>query len=228
MHPSFFFRSFGATFILLCLLAFAAPRMGFAQNRDYRHVISANAALNGWQIIARADNLIQADTVVGAYLNASGTYGLSYDYGIAQWFSLGAQFTWNNGQLGADRIVINTQNRSYTGAAGLNLRRISVGLRPMFHYLNKDRFDLYTGFRLGLNFTRISLGAGTEDLTNNEILDELLSNNWLLRRSYNGVRPTVQFIPFGMRGYVTDRLAIGFEAALGPTYFLGAQLNYRI
>lgn len=215
---------FSALFFALFLVA---QTSAIAQNADYRSTISTQAALNGWQIIALADNAIEADSVVGAYASATGTYGLSYDYAFVKWFSLGGQLTWNQGKVGAEQLSVTVEDKSYTGVAELGLRRVNVGIRPMFHYFNNGRFDWYSGAKIGLNYLKIGVNAGTEDLVDNAILDRLLGNTWLLNRNYRSVRPTVQLVALGMRGYVTENIGIGFEAAVGPTYYLSAQVNYR-
>lgn len=213
--------------LLLFALFLIAQTKSNAQNSDYRSTISTQAALNGWQFIALADNAIEADSIVGAYASATGTYGLSYDYSIVKWFSLGGQVTWNSGKVGAEELSVTVNDKSYSGVAELGLRRINVGIRPMFHYFNNGRFDWYSGARIGVNYLKIGVNAGTDDLIDNEILDRLLGNSWLLNRSYRSVRPTVQLVALGMRGYITDHIGVGFETAVGPTYYLSAQVNYR-
>ena len=199
-----------------------------AQNSDYTNSLGATVALNGWQIIALADNFIEADTVVGAYMKASPTFGLSYDIGIRKWFSLGVQGTFNKGSIGADDLSVTVKDKTYTGVAELNLRRINLGFRPLFHYMNDGRFDWYSGFRVGVNYRVIKLNIGTDaDITDIEVIDRLIGNNWLLNRNYRGVRPTFQLIPIGFRAHFTENLGIGIEAAVGTPYYLSAQLSYR-
>lgn len=199
-----------------------------AQNETYRSTISGNAALNGWQIISLGDNIIKADSVVGAYANATGTFGLTYDHAFVKWFSLGAQVTWNMGKIGADDLQTTVDGKEYTGGAEIRLRRINLGIRPMFHYFNNDRFDWYSGFKIGVNYLKSSVNIGTDqNITDNAILDQLIGDNWFLNRSYRGVRPTIQFVPIGMRGYINEHLGFGVEAAVGPTYYLSASINYR-
>jgi hypothetical protein len=214
---------FPAFLFVLCL-----QNNGNAQNSDYRSNISGQWALNGWQLIALGDNIINADTVVGGYAKATGTFGLAYDRSFLKWFSLGLQGTYNKGRIGADNLSVVVKGKTYTGNAEIQLNRINFGIRPMFHYFNNDRFDWYSGFRIGINYisTRVDIGTD-QNITDNAILDELIGNNWFLNRSYNSVRPTFQFVPIGMRGYITDNIGFGVETAVGPTYYLSANINYR-
>jgi opacity protein-like surface antigen len=210
--------------LALCLTSVAVN----AQNLDYRSTLSTPIGLNGWQIVALTDDIISADTVIGAYMKASPTLGLSYDLGLAKWFSLGLQFTWNRGRIGADDLTVTVKDKAYTGAVELNLRRLNFGLRPLIHYANNGRFDCYSGFRIGVNYIRTKVSVGTEeDITDSELINRLLGNNWLLNRNYRNVRPTIQVIPFGMRWYFTPQLGLGFESTAGATYFFCAQLDYR-
>ena len=199
-----------------------------AQNGIYRSNVSVQGALNGWQVIALGDNFIKADYLLDPYMTATGTYGLSYDYAVVKWFSLGAQATWNAGEIGAKDLSVTVNEKEYHGKAAIHLRRINLGFRPTFHYFNNNRFDFYSGFRVGVNYSKATLDIGTdEDITGSEVLDYLIGDNWLLNRSYRGVRPTVQFIPIAMRGYITEQIGFGIETAVGPTYYLSASINYR-
>ena len=212
----------------VCFTTFGLLSNLQAQNNIYRSNISTQWALNGWQLIALSDNFIEADTVVDAYIRAGGTYGLTYDRAFTKWFSLGAQATWNKGVIGADDLSVTVDDKEYTGTAAIKLRRINIGLRPTFHYFNSNRFDWYSGVRIGVNYVKTSVKIGTdEEITDSAVLDALIGNNWFLRRSYRGVRPTFQFIPIGMRGYITENIGFGLEAAVGPTYYLSANINYR-
>jgi hypothetical protein len=218
-------RKFLFSGLFLMFFSFSAV---FAQNASYRSNISGQWALNGWQLISLADNIIEADTVVDAYAKASGTYGITYDRSLTKWFSLGVQGTINTGKIGARDLTVTVDEKEYTGRAELRLRRLNIGLRPMFHYFNNDRFDWYSGFRIGLNYVKTRVDIGTDqDITDSEILDALIGDNWLLNRSYRGARPTFQFVPVGFRGYITENIGLGFEAAVGPTYYFSANVNYR-
>jgi hypothetical protein len=218
----FFSRVFVlVSFVLLC-------NASFAQNADYRNTINANVALNGWQILALTDNFIDADTIIGGYMKATPTFGLSYDIGIKKWFSLGVQATFNKGQIGANDLSVTIRDKEYQGKAQIELRRLNLGFRPLFHFANSGRFDWYSGFRLGINYRVLDLQLGTDtDITDIEFVDYLIGNNWLLNRNYRGVRPTFQLIPLGMRGYLTENIALGVEVAIGTPYYLSTQLSYR-
>ncbi len=214
--------------IIATLLVALAPATTNAQNADYRNNLSFHTALNGWQIVALADNFIEADTLVGAYMKATPTFGFAYDMGLTKWFSLGVQATFNKGSIGARDLSATINDKTYQGVAELELRRYNFGVRPLFHYGNNGRFDWYSGFRIGINYRVADVSVGTEtNITDIALIDRLIGNNWLLNRNYRGVRPTVQFTPIGMRGYITENLGFGVETAIGSPYYLSANINYR-
>ncbi len=217
-----------AFFLSLCILICCSNARLTAQNNDYKNAISVTTGLNGWQIVALLDNFIEADSVVGAYMKASPTFGVSYDMGLLKWFSLGVHANFNRGEIGADDLTLNVDGKEYTGVARLQLRRYNLGFRPLFHYGNNGRFDWYSGFRVGVNYRVMDVNIGTDaDITDYEVINRLIGNNWLLNRNYRGVRPTFQLIPLGFRAHFTENLGIGLETALGAPYYLNAQLTYR-
>lgn len=217
-----------AFFLFCCVLFFCSNQRAFAQNSDYKNAVSVTTGLNGWQIVALLDNFIEADSVVGAYMKASPTFGVSYDMGLLKWFSLGVHANFNRGEIGADDLTINVDGKEYTGVARLQLRRYNLGFRPLFHYGNNGRFDWYSGFRVGVNYRVMDVNIGTDaDITDYEVINRLIGNSWLLNRNYRGVRPTFQLIPLGFRAHFTENLGLGVETALGAPYYLNAQLTYR-
>jgi opacity protein-like surface antigen len=215
------------TVILALCCAFCCTSK--AQNLDYRSQIGATAGLNLWQIGGRVDNLIKGDTVVGFYANATPTFALNYDYALKNWFSLGLNVTYNQIKIGADKVGVNINDQRYEGEVGLNIRRTNVGLRSLFHYVNTDRIDVYSGLRLGVNVVRTGLIAETDDIPREELLEGLLGNSfdWALGRNFSSVRPSFQVIPIGIRAYVTPNIGIGIETAIGVTYYAAANVNVR-
>lgn len=189
-----------------------------AQNADYKHVISGTAGLNLFQIVALIDNF---DETSAENLKIKGTasYGLSYDYGINKWFSLGGATAFNKFSFYADVIDIDLEDgTTYSGLVDLKLSRTNIAIRPLFHYLNEGKVDFYSGFRVGLNVWSVDFKADSG------LLPEDI--NGQLRDS--GVGLAFQVIPLGMRGYITPNLALGFETGLGAPHYLSAQLSYRI
>lgn len=189
-----------------------------AQNADYKHVVSATAGLNLLQIVALLDN-IDANTAENLKIKGTASYGLTYDYGINKWFSLGGATAFNKFSVFADVINISLEDgTTYSGPVDLKLSRTNIAIRPLFHYFNEGKVDFYSGFRVGVNIWSINFKAD----------DGLLPEDITGRVRDSGAGVAFQVIPFGMRGYITPNLALGFETGLGSPHYLSAQLSYRL
>jgi hypothetical protein len=206
-------------------------QMTFAQrDADFApSVVSVHAGLNGWQIAALSDNIIGVDDLT---LKATGTYSLTYDYAPIKWFSVGGSLTYNRLKLETPSIGLNIGDRYYEGSLTGRLNRTNVGVRLLGHYVNNERFDLYSGLRVGANIYRASATIESPDFEDVDVVGAVLDKIGLNFLNLNtarisGTRPTLQVIPLGFRFYVTDRLGIGAESALGPTQYLSANVNFR-
>jgi opacity protein-like surface antigen len=234
VHPlcivtNHFFSQYMKKTVVLLAFCCACLSQLQAQNLDYRSNISATAGLNLWQLGSRLDNLIEGDSVIGFYANATPTFALNYDYALQRWFSLGLNVTYNRLKAGADQVGVTVNDKRYEGEVGVNIRRTNIGLRGLFHYVNNDRVDVYSGLRVGANIVRTGLIAETDDIPREELLKGLLGNSldWALGRNFSSVRPSFQVIPIGIRTYITPNIGIGIETAIGVTYYAAANLNVR-
>lgn len=190
-----------------------------AQNADYKHVVSASAGLNVFQIVALLDNIDENNDAENLSIKGTASYGFTYDYGINNWFSLGGAIAYNKFSLNADVLNVNLDDgTTYSGPVDLKLSRTNIAVRPLFHYLNNGRVDLYSGFRLGVNIWSLNFKAD----------EGLLPEDVTGRVRDSGAGPAFQIIPFGMRGYITPNLALGFETGFGAPHYLSAQLSYRL
>ena len=207
--------------------------VAYAQNDQHRSTVSATAGLNGWQFFNLLNNVSGNDSIVGLDIDATGSYGLTYDYGITKWFSLGGAVNFNKIRIGADQIKFNLNDENSSTFENsflkdfidedvfnvknpaINIARTTISTRALFHYANSGRIDLYSGFRLGAKIRRFSIEA--TDADTNE------------RKDIGGTNAgfNFQFIPFGLRGYITENIGLGFEAAVGAPHYLAFQLNYR-
>lgn len=205
--------------ILFVLMAFVALNVN-AQNEDYRSTASITVGPNGFQLLsgllnAASDSLGTSDDF-STYATAS--YGVTYDYAIKNWFSVGGQVSYNGFGLSASNMSITKEDGTvYTGSVDASGARIVLGARALFHYANSGRLDLYSGIRLGGSIWTGSVDA-TEDLNVEDVISGV---------SGTGFRPGVSFIPFGLRGYVTDNIGLGFETHVGAPYWGCFQVNYR-
>jgi hypothetical protein len=205
--------------LLIPILALCAFTASFAQNADYRSTISVTAGANIFQIIARLDDPISDSLGGEVKLKATASYGLNYDYGVNNWFSIGLATGFNRISLNSPNIEVDKGDGTvYTGPIDLKVTRTNIALRPLFHYGNKGRIDMYSGLRVGLNIWSVKLTA-----------DEALNPDDVSGRlSSAGLTPNFQIIPFGLRGYITPNIGLGFEFGIGGPHYAALQLNYRM
>jgi hypothetical protein len=206
--------------LLIALFSMAILTQSTAQNADYRHTVSATAGLNLFQIVGLIDKIDDPNsTNINLDTKGTASYGLTYDYGINNWFSLGASGSFNKFRFSADQVTIDkSDNTTYTGPVDLKFSRSTFSLRPLFHYGNKGKLDMYSGLRVGINLYKINLKS-------DEILDP---QDVYGRARAGGLSPNFQIIAFGLRGYVAPNFAVGFELAMGAPYYAALQLSYRM
>ena len=197
-----------------------------SQNAPYKHVFSATTGLRVYQFW---DLIGERNTSPTAHSNPRPNpfYGLTYDYYTKNWFSIGAAASYH--KYYTNVYIINEDyldTTVYYDPMRLRNTSTTITFRPLFHYLNEGRIDIYAGFRLGVNIWSASFNA----------------DEWTIPRdrpeSKSGVGAIIQVIPLGIRGYITPNWGIGVEACIGgirnitghiggPGYF-SAQLNYRL
>lgn len=200
----------------LCLLGMATKMA--AQNADFKNTVSVNAGLNVFQFFKLLNNYSD-ETTQNLNAKATASFGASYDYGINKWFSIGLAGAYNKFALTADQLQVDREDgTTYQGPIDLKVARTNIGIRPLFHYGNSGRIDMYSGFRFGVNVWNVDLIAD-DSLTPSDVNGRISGNTATLN---------VQFIPFGLRGYVSKNFAIGFETAFGSPHYAALQLSYRM
>jgi hypothetical protein len=207
-------------FLLIALFSMSILTQSFAQNEEYRHTVSATAGLNIFQIVGLIDKIDDpSNTNVNLDTKGTASYGITYDYGIKKWFSLGISGSFNKFRFSADNVTITkSDNTDYTGPIDFKYSRSTISLRPLFHYGNSGKLDMYSGLRIGVNANKIDIKA-------DEPLDPKDING---RTRANGLTPNIQIVGFGLRGYVAPNFAIGFELGIGAPYYAAMQLSYRM
>jgi hypothetical protein len=215
---------------VVVMLAYASN--AFAQNDTYKHTISANAgfSLLG-AIVNLSDEIEQGDLgsidlnsdevsdIQGQFNgNSIPAFQINYDYGLKKWISIG-------GGISYQRVGFDIENLSYfdesegqqrnIGTVSADLNRLNIAARVLFHYANTERLDLYSGLRFGL--TTWGTKVETTDAAFEEDFNTIFA-----------VNPSVQVIPFALRGYITENLGISFETGLGAPHFFAIGLNYRL
>jgi hypothetical protein len=206
----------------------------FAQNMDHRHTFTAHAGVNVLNVIsAAADDLKPSDIDLedGATINFTRvdvgsvpTLNLTYDFAINKWFSVGASVGHNRFKMDFTNLDFkNPEGERVTGNGGFSVGRTSINFRPLFHYGNSARLDMYSGFRVGFS---IWGARAIGDLQGTDI------NNQLEDINIGGLRnaailPQFAITLFGLRGYFTEHFGLGFEINAGSPYFISMGANYR-
>jgi hypothetical protein len=215
---------------IIAICAFALSIQ--AQNKDYRHVLSVTAGANIFKASANGviDSVLSKNSDPSKLsLKSTPTLQFSYDFGLGKVVSFGLAGNFN-------QVAVDAQDFKWTDSAGkpsvanynVKINRMSVGVRMLFHYGNSGRLDMYSGLRFGISKWSNSVTSnnpkfnfedvvGTNEVANRDILGLL-----------TGTLPQLQVIPFGLRGYITDNIGLGFETAIGSPYYASLSLNYRI
>lgn len=198
--------------LLLSLLFTFATLHIFAQNQDFRSTLSVNAGFSAvGSLISIADDF-SADTK--SY--AVPAIQLTYDKGIQKWFSIGLATSYQTMGIEYRGYEYMQDGETVTEDFKTSISRLNVGIRPLFHYGNISRIDMYSGLRVGV--TNWSINTQSNDPNYDPENDVSFGN---------GINFAAQVILYGLRGYFTDNLGANFELALGSPHFASFGLNYR-
>ena len=223
------------TYLFLLIFLLCAV-VGFSQNEDYKHVISVQSGASLFSPFRGTVTSSQesSDTTVSFSSGKMRNFpqlNIAYDYGVNQWFSIGGAVSYNKVLLDLKDVKYNkTEN---LGDVNLNVSRVTVGARALFHYGNANRIDMYSGVRLGVGIWTVKVSSNSLDNKLDEVLKEAGGNGiWrsLLGNRIKGSFPMIQaqVILFGLRGYLTENLGLNGELSVGSPYFASIGLNYRI
>lgn len=184
----------------------------FAQNQDFGSTLSINAGFSAvGSLISIADDF-SADTK--SY--AVPAIQLTYDKGIQKWFSIGLATSYQAMGIEYRGYEYMQDGETVTEDFKTNISRLNVAVRPLFHYGNINRFDMYSGLRVGV--TNWSINTKSNDPEYDPENDVSFGN---------GINFSAQVILYGLRAYFTDNLGANFELALGSPHFFSMGLNYR-
>ncbi len=188
------------------IFLFALATGVYAQNEDHKITLGLNT---GFSLIG---NIIDASasTSGGSIENFSlPAFQGTVDYGVEKWISVGVAVSYQ--KLGTRYTDYNGTNIDEETTAN----RLNFAIRPLFHYANSGRLDLYSGVRLG--WTNWSFKTTIDDQDYNE--EDIISAN-------SNFAP--QLILFGMRGFITENIGANFEFAVGAPHYFTIGLSYRL
>ncbi|NJK95016.1 MAG: hypothetical protein HC905_09000 [Bacteroidales bacterium] len=130
---------------------------------------------------------------------------VTYDYGISDFFSLGAAVSHQGMKI--DYTDINY------GDYRTKINRLNVAARALFHYGNSGKIDMYSGLRLGYT----NWGVSTNSKDPDYVADDVVKGG--------GFAP--QVILFGFRGYFSEHIGLNSELAVGAPHYFSIGLNFR-
>jgi opacity protein-like surface antigen len=142
-------------------------------------------------------------------------FQMTYDYQVNNWFSIGAAGSYQ-------MMGVKVKNWSYydesdnlvTEDFKTSLNRLNVAVRPLFHYGNMERFDMYSGLRIG--YTKWNVSTTSTD------------PNYDALKLVKGGHVAFQLVMFGLRAYVTDNIGLNCELGLGGPHYFAVGLNVRL
>ncbi len=150
-----------------------------------------------------------------ANFDGSAATTIAYDYRFGRIFSLG-------GAVGFQSIDINgfrdsETNESISGAIDIN--RIFLSGRTLFHYGKNPKWDLYSGVRVGATLWNVDSSVDQDDFT---------LGTGVSFGSGTAVIPHLVPIPFGFKYYPDDRIMLGAELAVGSPHVIAFQVGVRL
>ncbi len=212
--------------LTVCLMILSANN-SFAQKNEIRpdfkrHSLSVNV---GYSLVGALFSSLESaefDSNIGTVRDAysSPAFQVTYDYSVGKRFSIGAGVSAQ--RLGVDLLGLEYADdqgyAQYTDVVA-DLTRLNIAARPLFHYGNNPKLDMYTGFRVG-----ITSWLGEVEADGDEGRVEYGSYNIL----GSGLVPAFQVIPFGMKIYFSERIGMNFETGVGTPHFISGGVSIRL
>lgn len=218
--------------LLIVLIAFVVVLNANAQSDNYPNTVSLDIgfSLVGGIVdlldsdnfsLGDVDNIPDVSDLRGSIEGSSNpAFQVAYDRSLTNWFSVGLGLSFQQMDLSLNDVSYFDEEENQEvniGTGSLDINRVNVGIRALFHYGNKGKMDLYSGIRLGL--TSWGLNVSSADANFEQEVEDF---------SLFGVNPAVQIIPFALRGYLTENIGLNFEFAVGAPHFFALGLNYRL
>lgn len=222
----------------LVLICFTCTQIQ-AQNEEYRHTITGNVGASGVGIIVglldlgNTDSLETATGINNFKAFARPALQLNYDFGLVKWFSVGAGISYQKMGVSFEDLEWDLAGEAHSSDFSGKLGRLNISIRPLFHYANNGKVDLYSGFRLGVTDWIFNVQATDLGTDEDAFFEQIGIENPGIQFADN-IDATqhvpnfaFQVIPFGMRAYITDNIGLNFETALGAPHFFSGGLSVR-
>jgi hypothetical protein len=206
--------------MILAIAIMAAMLSGKSAEAQYRGMESTVGVNTGASLINMLFRAFSYADEPGFQSSGLPVVGLSYDYRVTDWFSIGGAAAFSIANMSYEDP--NTNQHVVDGdlthfSAGFT--RINIAARPLFYYVNGDIFEMYSGFRFGINIYNLSAKSDDPDF---DELDPF--NEGLFAR---GAAPGVQVILAGFNIFPVENIGINLEMAVGQPYFASLGVKYR-
>jgi hypothetical protein len=198
-------KSLSIFFIILLGLSL---NMHAQTETEYKISITANVGLS---LVGSLIDVSDLDATADYSTKVLPAGQISADYFVTNWLSMGVAGSYQFMQINYTNYGDNNVDFS------TNIDRINVAFRPLFHYVNKGRVDMYSGLRLGLTNWGINT---TETVQNYEPTDYISFNS--------GTVFAPQLVAFGIRGYFTDFIGANVEFAIGAPHYISGGISLRL
>jgi opacity protein-like surface antigen len=194
-------------------LILALSMIGFifnanAQNSEGTSVATAGLGYSFFNNIIKTSLETYSDVKV----KSVPTIALTYDYALTDNFSIGVAGAFQNVSGEFTNQYIDQNFDTQTEIATTKVSRLNIALRPLFHYGNGDKLDLYSGLRVGYLIRNVKTETKDEALN---VLDDLDGNRFALG-----------LVPFGMRYFFTDNLGVNMDLQIGTPYVVSGGIAF--
>lgn len=183
----------------------------YAQNETYRTNLHIGAGFSLGAGLLSDPNEIS----IGVHeVTSSPAFQVTYDKAINKRFSYGFAFSHQDYELehsGFAYSFLNDEFASGTEALIADVNRNNFAVRLLWHYVSRERLDMYVSGRYGFTYWKsdVNYVGEKEDMTARELV-------WFAPQ-----------VALGLRYYVTPKVGLSIENAIGSPHFLNIGVNYR-
>lgn len=141
------------------------------------------------------------------------TIAITFDHSLTDNFSLGFAGAYQSVTGEFTNTYFDENFNSQTETAKTSISRINIAIRPLFHYGNSDKLDMYSGLRVGYLIRNVTVES---DDPNGVFLDDLDGNRFALG-----------LVPFGFRYFFSDNLGINMDLQIGTPYVVSGGVAFQ-
>lgn len=184
----------------------------FAQENEYRSTISAGVGQSLVKVVSDLFLDTQLFEESGLKYTSLPAFFVNYDYSVNDWFSVGAAGSYQIFRL-----------KEISTSDYVQINRINVGLRGLFHYGSSDKIDMYSGVRLSTTMWNLNSNIISGDPNVDDFINDLNSTKFFDKT----VNIAPQIVAFGIKGYFNDNFGAHIEFSIGSPYYMSGGVNFR-